>query len=79
MIEIKLDTTVFQLVERYPQTKELLIELGLDGVANPLMLRTAGKKMTVKKGAKMKRIPWSDVTSLFEQHHFIFEEEDDNE
>ena len=79
MKKIKIDMTVFDMIEMYPETKGLLVKVGLDGVANPLMLRTVGKKMTVKKGAKTKKIPWQDVVSLFEEHDFVFIEEEYNE
>lgn len=73
--EIKLTMSVYDMIEMYPETKKLLIQLGLNGVENPLMLRTAGKKMTVEKGAKFKKIPWQDVVTLFETHQFKFVKE----
>lgn len=73
--EIKLTMSVYDMIEMYPETKKLLIELGLNGVENPLMLKTAGKKMTVEKGAKLKKIPWQDVVTLFETHQFKFVKE----
>lgn len=79
MKEIATDMTVFEMIDTYPETKELLINLGLDGVENPLMLRTAGKKMTIQKGAKLKKIPWENVEILFSEHGFIFKEERNNE
>ncbi len=75
MTKISKETTVFDLIETYPKIKNILIELGLNGVENPLMLRTAGKKMTVFKGAKMKKISWADVVNKFQENGFIFEEE----
>lgn len=74
MKEIGIDMTVFQMIETYPETKELLIELGLTGIENPLMLRTAGKKMTLKKGAQLKKIKWENVVALFLEHGFEFKE-----
>ena len=79
MKEITTNMTVFQMIEIYPETKELLIDLGLNGVENPLMLRTAGKKMTIQKGAQFKKIPWEKVEILFNEHGFVFKEETNNE
>lgn len=72
---LKYDQTVFELIEKYPEIKEALIEVGLDGVTNPLLLKTAGKKMTIVTGAKTKKIPWEKVVEVFNHHGFKFEEE----
>ena len=74
MKSISLEMTVFDMIEKYPETKELLAMIGLNGVENPLMLKTAGKKMTIQKGAKLKKIPWEDVVTLFEKYNFTFKE-----
>lgn len=76
MIKLSRETTVFDLIETYPEIKDILIDLGLNGVENPLMLRTAGKKMTVFKGAKMKKIPLETVVNKFQEKGFIFNEEE---
>lgn len=74
MKTISLEMTVFDMVEKYPETKELLVMIGLNGVENPLILKTAGKKMTLQKGAKLKKIPWEEVVNLFRKYDFTFEE-----
>lgn len=76
MKKINCNMSVFDMIEQYPESKNLLVLLGLNGVENPLMLRTAGKKMTLRKGAKLKKIPWETVVKLFETNGFILEEEE---
>lgn len=43
-------TPVSQLIAKYPALKEVLISLGFTQLQNPLMLKTAGKFMTLEKG-----------------------------
>lgn len=75
MSVLKKNQSVFDLIQAYPELKDIFVQLGLDGVTNPLVLKTAGKKMTLEKGAKMKKIPWEKVVMTFEQAGFIFEED----
>ncbi|HJE15759.1 MAG TPA: DUF1858 domain-containing protein [Lapidilactobacillus dextrinicus] len=55
--QISLDTTVYELVTAYPEIIPIMTTIGLDGVTNPALLQTAGRFMTLRKGAAMKNIP----------------------
>ncbi len=54
--QISLDTTVYELVTAYPEIIPIMTTIGLDGVTNPALLQTAGRFMTLRKGATMKDI-----------------------
>jgi hypothetical protein len=41
-------------------------ELGFHDIANPVMLRTAGRFMTLPKGARMKGISMEKIREAFE-------------
>lgn len=53
---IDLNKTVFELSRDYPEMIELLDELGFHDIVKPGMLQTAGRFMTLPKGAAMKKI-----------------------
>lgn len=68
--EINLNETVFSLCDRYPEIKDIMAELGFTDIVKPGMLNTAGRIMTIAKGAKMKNIPIDKIRSLFEERGF---------
>ncbi|BCX30239.1 DUF1858 domain-containing protein [Latilactobacillus curvatus] len=40
--QIKLSQTVYELVTAYPEVVSVLVEIGLDGVTNPALLKYCG-------------------------------------
>jgi starvation-inducible DNA-binding protein len=50
-------------------------KLGFDAVAKPGMLQTAGRYVTIPKGAKMKHIPMDQIIQTFEANGFEVEGE----
>lgn len=68
--EINLNETVFSLCDRYPEIKDIMAELGFTDIVKPGMINTAGRIMTIAKGAKMKNIPMDKIRSLFEERGF---------
>ena len=79
MIEKKLDLhkTVYELTYEYPEVIEILKELGFENITNPVMMNTAGRVMTLPKGAIMKGLELDRVKEAFRQKGFqvINEEE----
>jgi len=69
-MEIDFTKSVASLVKEYPVTKEIMTELGFSDINKPGMLQTAGRYMTIPKGAKMKKIPLEKVIAAFEAHGF---------
>ena len=62
--------TVFELVSEYPEVKDILKNIGFESITNPVMLKTAGKVMTIPKGAKMKGIELSTIVEKFSEKGF---------
>lgn len=61
--ELDLGKTVFELVQQYPELVEIMAELGFASITNPVMLKTAGRVMTIPKGAAMKGLDLEKVKS----------------
>lgn len=53
---IDLNKTIYELSKEVPEITEIMLELGFKDIAKPGMLNTAGRLMTLKKGAAMKKI-----------------------
>jgi hypothetical protein len=71
---ISLDQTIFDLITNYPEAKAVMVELGFENITNPLMLKTVGKVMTLRKGAQMKHIDLQKIIDTFLQYSFHVEE-----
>ena len=54
---IDLNETVYTLCSKYPALIAILSELGFTDITKPGMLQSAGRFMTLRKGAALKRIP----------------------
>lgn len=64
--EIDLKKSVYELVKTYPELKTTLVELGFKDIVLPGMLETAGRIMTIEKGAKMKQFDIKDIIKKLE-------------
>jgi len=71
---ININTTIFELVSMYPEIKDIMKSLGFDSIVNPVMLKTAGRVMTIKTGSQMKKIDINLIKERFLEHNFILEE-----
>ena len=63
---IDLKKSVHDLVKADPELKTVLAELGFKDIVLPGMLETAGRFMTIEKGAKMKQYEISDIIKKLE-------------
>ena len=61
MVKISNNDSVYDLVTNYPEIKDILFELGFVDIVKPGMLQTAGRIMTLSKGAAMKKISLSEI------------------
>ena len=75
MKKINLNDNLLDIVTLYPEVKDIMFELGFKAIAQPGMLQTAGRYMTIKKGAKMKKIALDQIIQMLEEHGFIVEGE----
>lgn len=67
---LNLDRTVYELCSGDPEVSEILKEAGFADVTKPGMLNTAGRFMTIPKGAQLKRINLEDIKRIFSEHGF---------
>lgn len=62
---LDLSKTIYELYREDPGIVEIMKEAGFSEITNPLMLSTAGRVMTIPKGAKMRGISLKSVVELF--------------
>jgi hypothetical protein len=62
---IDLSKSVFEICKEYPDVVVIMKDLGFDSITNPGMLQTAGRFMTIPKGAAMKGIPMEKIKEAF--------------
>lgn len=68
--EIDFRKTVYELTREYPEIVGIMKELGFESIASEGMLNTAGKFMTIPKGAAMKGISMDKIEKLFEERGY---------
>lgn len=62
---IDLSKSVYEICKGSPDVVAIMKELGFDSITNPGMLQTAGRFMTIPKGAAMKNIPMEKIKEAF--------------
>lgn len=62
---IDLSKTVYAICTESPEVIDILRGLGFKGITNPGMLNTAGRFMTLPKGAVMKKISLDKLKEEF--------------
>ncbi|HKL99954.1 MAG TPA: DUF1858 domain-containing protein [Mobilitalea sp.] len=55
-ITLNINRTVYDLCMEYPELPDILAQLGFTDIIKPGMLATAGRFMTLSKGAALKKI-----------------------
>ena len=72
---INLSRSVYDLCTDYPEIIDILNELGFKDILKPGMMQTAGRIMTIPKGAAMKKISIDDIKKKLEEKAFVIEED----
>ena len=72
--EIDLKKTVYELSIEYPEIVDIMKELGFESIAEKGMLNTAGRFMTIPKGAAMKGISMDKIKHTFEDKGYMLKE-----
>ena len=54
---IDLSKSVYEICKEHPEVVTIMKDLGFENITNPGILNTAGRFMTIPKGAAMKHIP----------------------
>jgi len=67
---LDLSKSVYELCREYPEIIDIMKDLGFERIANPAMLNTAGRFMTIEKGAEMKKIDLEKVKEAFINNGF---------
>ncbi len=62
---IDFNKTVFELCREDPEIIDILAEIGFVDILKPGMLNTAGRFMTIPKGAAMKKIDIEVIKNAF--------------
>lgn len=62
---IDLNKTIFELSKEYPEIPEIMSELGFKDITKPGMISTAGRFMTLTKGAAAKNIDIEKIKQEF--------------
>lgn len=73
--KINLSKTVYELYTEYPEIADILSDLGFHDILKPGMLQTAGRFMTIPKGAVMKKISPDKIIETLTEHDFQIEED----
>ncbi|MFC4710262.1 DUF1858 domain-containing protein [Enterococcus eurekensis] len=69
-MEIDFSKSLYELISQYPIVKDIMFEIGFKDIVKPGMIQTAGRYVTIPKGAKMKKIPLEKVIDVFEAKGF---------
>jgi len=65
-----LQKTVYELCSENPAVVDILAELGFTDITKPGMLQTAGRFMTIPKGASLRRIDISLIRQAFAERGY---------
>ena len=68
---IDLSKSVYEICRDNPDIIEIMKELGFENIASPGMLNTAGRFMTIPKGASMKNITMDEIIEAFSNKGYI--------
>jgi signal recognition particle subunit SEC65 len=71
---IDLSKSVSEICKEYPEVVDIMRDLGFENITNPAMMKTAGRFMTIPKGAAMKNIPMEKIKEAFAAKGYEFKE-----
>ena len=71
---IDLRRSIFDICREYPEVMDIMKDLGFENITNPAMLNTAGRVMTLPKGAWLKHIPMDEIREAFTGKGYTIEE-----
>ncbi|WMT41157.1 DUF1858 domain-containing protein [Paenibacillus sp. D2_2] len=71
---IDLRKTVYELCSSDPEVIEVMAELGFEQITQPGMLQSAGRFMTIPKGARLKKLDMDVIKRAFLDRDYSIEE-----
>jgi hypothetical protein len=66
--------SIYEICNENPEVINIMKELGFENISNPAMLNTAGRFMTIPKGAAMKKINLDHIRENLISKGFHIEE-----
>ena len=76
---IDINKNVYELCKEYPEIKDILSDLGLEAIKNPIMFNTVAKITTIDKASKMKNLNMKEIIKKFEERGFAFVNDKNND
>ena len=73
---LDLNDSVHTLCEKHPELPSILQAIGFTDITKPGMMNTAGRFMTLPKGAAMKKIPMEMVLNCLREAGYKIVDED---
>lgn len=70
---LDLGKTVYELTREYPELTDILFQLGFQEITKPGMLNTAGRFMTIPKGAALKKIDMALIEKTLSEHGYLIQ------
>ena len=67
---VDFNKTIYELCTEDPFIIEIMKEQGFEQITKQGMLRTAGRVMTIPKGARMRGKEIADIVQTFEKHGY---------
>ncbi len=67
---IDFSKSIYEICREYPEVLDIMKGLGFENINNPAMLNTAGRVMTIPKGAVMKKISIESVEKAFKERGY---------
>ena len=73
--QIDIFKSVYEICTENPDVIEIMKSLGFESITNPGMLSTAGRFMTISKGAVMKNISMDKIKEEFAKKGYEIKED----
>lgn len=70
MKTIDMRRSIHDICKADPEVIEIMVSLGFDNITSPGMLNTAGRVMTLPKGALMKNIPMEKIKAVLASRNY---------
>ena len=67
---VDFNKTIYELCTEDPFIIEIMKEQGFEQITKQGMLQTAGRVMTIQKGARMRGKEITDIVQTFEKHGY---------
>ncbi len=74
--EIRLSNSIYEICKNDPNVIEIMVKLGFDMIRNPAIRNSAGRFMTIPKGAAMKQISMDQIREAFQREGYRLIEEE---